>query len=141
MRIFIHIHTCICTAHSIIHSNIIWVLCTIARYVMISSYPSLSLPLPYSVVFYSCPRLAVDCSTCIGLNDNFNCAYCTSTDSGSCMLSTLTCSPGPLIRPLNSTCPTPMITEVRMFDIFILLCSCNLWSVIFSPDLSISWSC
>jgi plexin A len=63
------------------------------------------------VVLYSCPRLAVDCSTCIGLNDNFNCAYCTSTDSGSCMLSTLTCSPGPLIRPLNSTCPTPMITE------------------------------
>ena len=115
--------------------------------------------LPHSVVLYSCPRLAVDCSTCIGLNDNFNCAYCTSTDSGSCMLSTLTCSPGPLIRPLNSTCPTPTVTEVCMLcyamNILIFICTLALWYSLwsgcmyvhiitfyhFSSDLSTSWSC
>ena len=85
----------------------------------------------HAVVLYSCPELAVDCSTCIGLNDNFNCAYCTSTDSGSCMLSTLTCSPGPLIRPQISTCPSPMITEVcilcNAMNILIYVHTLALW--------------
>ena len=54
----------------------------------------------------------MDCSSCIGLNDNFNCAYCT-TASGSCMLSTLTCSPGSLVESPNfDQCPIPNITEV-----------------------------
>ena len=66
----------------------------------------------HTVVLYSCPELAVDCSSCIGLNDNFNCAYCT-TASGSCMLSTLTCSPGSLVESPNfDRCPIPNVTEV-----------------------------
>ena len=66
----------------------------------------------HTVVLYSCPELAVDCSSCIGLNDNFNCAYCT-TASGFCMLSALTCSPGSLVEPPNfDQCPIPMFDEV-----------------------------
>ena len=61
----------------------------------------------------SCPELAADCSSCIGLNDNFNCAYCTTASGGSCMLSTLTCSPGSLVESPNfDQCPTPIFDEV-----------------------------
>ena len=81
-------------------------------YCMWSSSHSLHCLSVYTVVLYSCPELAVDCSGCIGLNDNFNCAYCT-TASGSCILSTLTCSPGSLVESPNfDQCPTPIITEV-----------------------------
>ena len=83
-----------------------------SSHVLLSSSHSLPCLSVHTVVLYSCPELAVDCSSCIGLNDNFNCAYCT-TASGSCMLSTLSCSPGSLVESPNfDQCPIPIFDEV-----------------------------
>ena len=84
-----------------------------SSHVLLSSSHSLPCLSVHTVVLYSCPELAVDCASCIGLNDSFNCAYCTTASGGSCMLSTLTCSPGSLVESPNfDQCPIPKITEV-----------------------------
>ena len=118
---------CECTLQSLLFVHCVLVLISICMdslyvslvtymYCMLSSSHSLPRLSVHTVVLYSCPELAVDCSSCIGLNDNFNCAYCT-TASGSCMLSTLTCSPGSLIEPPNfDQCPIPNITKVCTYE-------------------------
>ena len=67
----------------------------------------------HAVVLYSCPKLASDCWSCVGLDINFQCAYCSKGSSGSCMLPTLGCTH--LVHTPNfEQCGAPSIAEVSL---------------------------
>ena len=111
----VHFNVCCLSVVYMYRYPFVWIHCMChwsSSHVLLSSSHSLPCLSVHTVVLYSCPELAADCSSCIGLNDNFNCAYC-STASGSCMLSTLSCSPGSLVESPNfDQCPVLIFDEV-----------------------------
>ena len=112
-------------------------------HVLLSSSHSLPCLSVHTVVLYSCPELAVDCASCVRLNDNFNCAYCTTASGGSCMLFTLSCSPDSLVESPNfDQCPIPIFDEVCTNE-YVCVNVGSRYSILSSsiPDLSNVWSC